>query len=589
MLLAIEFCLAAMAIALSFIAPELGSNWFETWERRFRNLARHRGLSVLFVGLLALALRAALLPILPIPEPAIHDEFSHLLLADTLAHGRMTNPTHSMWIHFETFHVNQKPTYASMYYPGQGLFLAIGQVFGGHPFWGVWLSVGLMCATICWMLQGWMPPGWALLGGFLAVMRLALFSYWANTYFGGAVAAVGGALVLGALPRIKRNQRVRDAALMALGLALLANTRPYESLFFCIPVGAALLIWLVGKTSPSLRISMLHVLLPLMFLLAITFSAMGFYFWRVTGSPFRIPYQVNIATYHLVYFPWQKLGPPAAYNHEVMREFYLGAPNVGQYNLAHRHPFGTLLLKPIPFWLFYLGPLLTFPLLAWLDVRSGHRFRCPISRKSRFLLLVCGTTFVGLALPIYLPPAHYAAVLTAAVLALVLQAMRSMRLWRPDGRPAGQFLVRAVPVICFALLPLRAAAPLLHIPLSPTMIHTWYSTDFHNLDRARILAQLREQPGLHLAIVHYPPQHEILEEWVYNDADIDGSRVVWARDMGAAKNQELIDYYKDRHVWLVDVEDRGARLNAYPATNSEETRPTIPKQSPLNFVSVEHN
>src|SRR5579863_5877828 len=321
-MLLIEWVLVFLAVVWAFTFPEIGAVWFASVERLFARLARKQNLSVIGVCLSALALRAALLPILPIPQPGVHDEFSYLLMADTFAHGRLTNPTHPMWIHFETFHVIQKPTYASMYFPAQGVFLAAGQVIFHHPFWGVWLSAGLMCAAICWMLQV-LPPFWALLGGFLAVIRLATFSYWVNTYFGGTVAALGGALVLGALPRIKRHQRLLDVVLMGLGLAILANSRPYEGFFFALPVGVALLFWISRRRGGDLTQSLRQVVLPLALILAVTAAAMLYYFWRVTGSPFQTPFFVNLATYDPVpYFPWESVKAWPVYHHEIMRRFY---------------------------------------------------------------------------------------------------------------------------------------------------------------------------------------------------------------------------------------------------------------------------
>ena len=187
----------------------------------------------------------------------------------------------------------------SMYFPAQGMFLAAGKILTGHPWFGVWASAGLMCAAFCWMLRGWLPPRWALLGGFLAILRLALFSYWIDQYWGGAVPALGGALVLGALPRLRRGFRARDFFWMALGMALLANSRPYEGLLVSIPAVFALGWWAVKnpRPRPPLRVLIWRATPAIGLLLATVAVHRLVTTTAFSGNPFTPAYIVNRATY----------------------------------------------------------------------------------------------------------------------------------------------------------------------------------------------------------------------------------------------------------------------------------------------------
>lgn len=558
MFLGIELCLTAVCVPLALMWPGLGDGWFASIEGRFSRLAQRRWLAVLSVGLLALGLRLALLPILPIPYPEVSDEFSYLLQADTFAHGRLTNQTHPMWVHFETFQENWQPTYASMYYPGYGAFLALGEALMHHPFWGVWLSCGLMCSAICWALQGWLPAGWALLGGFLAMARLGSFSYWADSYWGGSVVALGGALVLGALPRIKKDARVLDSLLLSAGMMLLAYTRPYEGLFFCLPVLVALAWWARGSWLSWNQFAV-RVAVPFSAVMVVTFVWLGYYFYRVTGSPFTTPYQINMRTYGLMYFPWEHVRD-VTFRHAEMEAFYRGGSVVGWHSVALEHPVRLQALKAVVVWLFYFGPILTLPLLAWLFTRRRGKLWNSFSPELRFLLLLCALTYFSCTLTIYIGQPHYVAMLVSAFYAIILLVMRELY---ESGNATLKFVARAVPSVCLLLLALRIVAPLAHFEPKPSWIRTWCSQDEQNLERARVMDQLEHTPGKHLVIVHYKPGHDfILDEWVYNGADIDGSHVIWARDMGA-ENEQLMKYFRDRRVWLAEPDYSPARLSPY--------------------------
>lgn len=562
-IIVIEAGLSAFAAVVAFGWPRLGSSFFLRIERAFAQLARSQGWAVAAVGLSALLLRLALLPLFPIPLSFTPNDFSFLLAADTFAQGRLTNPTPAMWTHFESIHISMQPTYVTMYFPGQGLLLAVSKVLFGNPWYGILISSALMCAAICWMLQAWMPPTWALLGGMLAVLRLGLFSYWINTYTGAStISVVGGALVLGVLPRLLKTARFRLALLMAIGIILLALTRPYEGMLLCLPVAVVLGRWaLFGKNRPATRVLIRRAAFPLALIVAAG-AWMGYYDYRAFGSPLTLPYTVDRATYAVTpYYIWQSKRPAPVYRHESLRKFYC---DFEPKDAAGIQSFAGIAAKSLhkarEGIVFFAGAALLPPLIM---IR-----RVFLDRRIRFLVLCVLILMAGMSIEIFMVP-HYLAPFTAAFYAIGLQAMRHLRVWKPEGRPFGLTWVRLIVTICVVLAGLRVFAGPLHLapPKYPPSewVWQWYGPGHFGGERAQIQAQLERLPAKQLAIVRYSADHYPFDEWVYNAADIDGSKIIWAREMDAANNLELMRYYKERQVWLVQPDLLPVKVSPYQA------------------------
>jgi hypothetical protein len=548
----LEFMFWIVAALLTLILLRTRPSIFQTIEGYGKRLSRKRGLVIVIVMFAAFALRALALLVIPIPEAWIHDEHSYLLQAKTFASGRLTNPTPAGWEHLEAFHVNMRPTYQSMYPPGQALFLAAADVVHANPWWGVWLSVGLMCGAICWMLQGWLPPQWALLGGLFCVIRFSIFSYWANSYFGGAVAAMGGALVLGSLPRLRRNPKVRYGLLFALGLGILANTRAYEGFIFSIPAMIALAFWFLPAWKRG-RVK-ISLLVPAVGLLLVVGAAMGYYNWRVTGRPLTMPYIVNQQQYHITKpFVWQTRYDIPEYRHQVMRTFYVFHEMPGYLNRRNPGFYSEMAGERVEvYYDFYIWPMMIPAVFAvWVMMKS---------RKMRIFPLTLLLLSIGLLVEQWPPEAHYAAPMLGVAITIVLYGLRLVWTWKPRGMPVGPMLVRGAVIVLLAQTFITIGG----MALDPYQLFDKYGMRGQQLERARLMAQMEHIPGQHLVFVHFHLRDTGNNFWIYNDPDPAQSKIVWAHDMGDTENQELIRLYPNRHVWFIDKIDGINVLTPYP-------------------------
>lgn len=556
--------LLVLLLALAFFAPHQGARWFRKVECALARLARHRALTIMMVGLLSLTVVVALTATAGLPLPKVDDEFSYLLAADTFAHGRLTNPPHPLWVHFETFHTIQQPTYASKYPPGQGLVLALGRVLG-HPAVGVWLSTALACAAICWMLMGWLPPRWAVVGALLAVVHPEILT-WSQRYWGGSLTLAGGALALGGFRRVlgERSQkseqadslplhlgryalmpRVRDAALIALGMAVLIVCRPYEGGVMTLILLAGLAIGTIAWKKTLMLEMIVRVGCPVAVGLAITAAWMGYYNWRVTHNALRMPYQVYAAAYHTApIFLWQKPPPPPAYHHKKMRDFHTG------WELRHYTKQQTL--EGLAAGVLERGAkLVRNQLRLWPLLLACAALPWALNDRWMRIALLIWAVFTAALLQVTWTFFHYAAPAFGLFFVLVVQSLRHLRLWRWHGKPVGLFLARGCLILSALSLP-----------------HTFWRVAQENdpryAHRNQIITHLQHEGGKHLIIVHYAPNLSSSGEWVYNEADIDNARVIWAREMDPAENRKLLDYFKDRRVWLLQVDAEETRLIPYP-------------------------
>jgi hypothetical protein len=508
-------------------------------ERAFGSIARRRLLSCALIVVLTFLVRIALLPILPKPEPQVHDEFSYILGAETFADGRLTTPTPPLWRFFETFHVNMQPTYASKYPPGQALFLALGILLFGHPWYGVPISVALMCGCICWMLQGWMPPKYALMGGFLALLQFGVTHYWMNSYWGGGVAAIGGALLFGALPRLARDGGISAALAAAVGIAILANSRPFEGSVFTLLSVAALIVWTRRRVSVWLRP---RVVLVCAFLLLSTAGAMAYYNFKVTGSALTFSYSVNQKRYSLAPLFWllpPYPSPPRMYRDESMRRFW-EEWDFNYYTNVRKNPLVTVEHL--------------FDALCGLVTRSGlvmlffAAFAIPLVRSSRLRLVfgVLAVFLCAMTLDRY-TQSHYLAPGVGAYFVIVMSGFRWLR-----SRRLGRVTVAALVGVAVAL--------------DATAVIRDHS---HGADsgptgfRAQVSARLGSEPGKQLVLVHYLPTHDYLREIVYNTPDIDSQKIIWAFDFGPEADRPLLNYYRDRKVWIVQPDGPSPTLEPY--------------------------
>jgi hypothetical protein len=420
--------------------------------------------------------------------------------------------------------------------------LAAGVAIAHDPWAGVLAECAIFLGVLYWMLRGWMPGRWALLGVLLAALRFGVASYWVNSYWGGFVPAIGGALLAGSYPRLLRSATFLKACVFGLGLAILALSRPFEGFFFAI-VWMAALAWNMRERLSSL----LRIAIPIAAIGGAAVLFLGLYSKHITGSPFVTAYQISERTYGWPSeMPWTKPPTDLVFRHVELAQHFEYETSEHEKVDSPLNFLEYLVFRLEAYWRFYLGPMLSIPLLMLPR----------IWRRRRILIVgtfgaLCAILLLGGSLPHYFAPA------TALVIAIVVEGCRHLRASKIH-------IVHLLAAAMALVLILRIAAQDFGLPYTQKINYqSWCCQQAGNQNKARIEAALDRMPGQHLVFVKPKTDPYNLLQWIYNDADIDASRIVWARDMGEAEDARLRQYFAGRDAWVVDPNVEPATCRKY--------------------------
>jgi hypothetical protein len=540
-----------------------------------------RRIAVLFCGLIGFLLPMIYGFIVGLPIPRVQDEFSYLLAADTFASGRLTNPTPFLWQCFEAPHVLMIPSYMSKYPPMQGLFLAVGQFFFGHPIFGVWLSCGLAAAAVCWMLQAWTRPKWAFFGTLLMISFIGINSYWAQSFWGGMPAVLGGALFFGGFRRLFNKISTFQTVMITLGGIVLLNTRPFEGVITMIFALVILAISLLKSNKNTFSEKCKKVLLPGVLLSATALTLMGYYNFRVTGNVFNLPYSEHHRQYFAApLFIFQPKNTPTVGGNIRLRELsdYYTEPRFSKTIINLTGLPDVIYLRPI-YSLFSLLIYMPIFFLSFATTIFLYAVLIPMIKGRKWLIFIALTivvTYACMSFATYWDQFHYSAHLTCCFFLLAIEAFRYFFFLIVKNKNM------AHKKLAYGCLILLIIVTTVRLNTTEDGVFRYYGvkqTGEVNLEngvtklqeielmtylRDRLEKTLSLNPDKYLLIVSYDAGYSLDDEIVFNRADLENTQIIWAHDLGDEKNKELMNYYKNRKTLMLKISASQLEIKTLP-------------------------